>query len=103
MTVSPDGEGDVTITLPAATDSTDDGGICAHDDTMLCNQLVLTVSGPSQQAASTAGLDSPSRVPGAFLQPSGVGALEVLRRGAATDRSDSAGLTTLRQSIPSGC
>ena len=44
--MSPDG--DVTITLPATTDGTDNGAICTHDDRMLSNQLVSTVSGPSQ-------------------------------------------------------
>ena len=34
--------------LTVAASSTPAGAICTHDDTMLSNQLVLTVSGPSQ-------------------------------------------------------
>ena len=48
ITVEPDGNGDVTITLPATTDCTDDGAICTEDDRMLSNSLVFTVSGPGQ-------------------------------------------------------
>ena len=48
ITVEPDGNGDVTITLPTTTDCTDDGAICAEDGRMLSNSLVLTVSGPGQ-------------------------------------------------------
>ena len=48
ITVEPDGNGDVTITLPTTTDCTDDGAICAEDGRMLSNSLVLIVSGPGQ-------------------------------------------------------
>ena len=51
--MSPDGDG--TFTVPAATDCTDDGAICTHDDTMLSSQPVLTIRAPSQEAASNAG------------------------------------------------
>ena len=46
ITVEPDGNGDVTITLPATTDCTDDGAICTEDGRMLSNRLEFTVSGP---------------------------------------------------------
>ena len=46
ITVEPGGNGDVTITLPATTDCTDDGAICTEDGRMLSNRLELTVSGP---------------------------------------------------------
>ena len=42
----PDGNGAVSITLPATTDCTADGAICTADGRMLSNQLELTVSGP---------------------------------------------------------
>ena len=46
ITVEPDGNGDVTITLPATTDCTDDGAICTEDGRMLSDLLEFTVSGP---------------------------------------------------------
>ena len=48
ITVEPDGNGDVTITLPATTDCTDDGAICTEDGRKLSNRLVFSVSGPGQ-------------------------------------------------------
>ena len=48
ITVAADGNGDVTITLPATTDCTDDGGICTGDGRKLSNSLYFTVSGPGQ-------------------------------------------------------
>ena len=47
ITVEPDGNGDVTITLPATTDCTADGAICTEDGRKLSNRLELTVSGPT--------------------------------------------------------
>ena len=46
ITVEPDGNGDVTITLPATTDCTDDGAICTEDKRKLSNSLSVTVTGP---------------------------------------------------------
>ena len=46
IVVSPDSNGDVTITLPATTDCDAQGAICADDDRMLSNRLEITVSGP---------------------------------------------------------
>ena len=46
--VRPDGDGAVTIVLPATTDCDDDGAICTEDDRMLSNRLELTVVGPGQ-------------------------------------------------------
>ena len=48
ITVEPDGNGDVTVTLPATTDCTDDGAICTGDGRMLSNRLEFSVSGPGQ-------------------------------------------------------
>ena len=48
ITVEPDGNGDVTITLPATTDCTDDGAICTEDGRMLSKLLEFAVSGPGQ-------------------------------------------------------
>ena len=44
--VTPDGNGTVTIVLPATTDCTAQGAICTQDGRMLSNGLELTVSGP---------------------------------------------------------
>ena len=44
--VSPDGDGPVTIVLPATTDCTAQGAICTQDGRMLSNGLEITVPGP---------------------------------------------------------
>ena len=48
ITVSPDSNGDVTITLPATTDCDSQGAICADGDKKLSSRLDHTVSGPGQ-------------------------------------------------------
>ena len=48
ISISPDSNGDVTITLPATTDCEAQGAICADDDKKLSNRLERTVSGPGQ-------------------------------------------------------
>ena len=48
ITVQPDGNGDVTIVLPATTDCDAQGAICTGDDRKLSNSLSFTVSGPGQ-------------------------------------------------------
>ena len=48
ITVRPDGNGKVTITLPVTEDCDADGAICTEGGRMLSNQLALTVSGPGQ-------------------------------------------------------
>ena len=46
ITVGPSGNGNVTTTLPAATDCDDDGAICTGDGRMLSERLEFTVTGP---------------------------------------------------------
>ena len=46
ITVQPDSNADVTITLPATGDCDADGAICTADGRKLSNRLELTVSGP---------------------------------------------------------
>ena len=48
ITVKPQGNGDVTIELPATTDCNAEGAICTGDGRMLTNSLSFTVSGPGQ-------------------------------------------------------
>ena len=48
ITVRPDGEGDVTITLPVTEDCANDGAICTDDGRKLSDGLELTVNGPGQ-------------------------------------------------------
>ena len=48
IVVSPDSNGDVTITLPATTDCDAQGAICADGDKKLSNRLERTVRGPGQ-------------------------------------------------------
>ena len=47
ITVKPQGNGDVTIELPATTDCDAQGAICTADGRKLSNRLEFTVSGPS--------------------------------------------------------
>ena len=44
--VTPDGNGTVTIVLPATTDCDADGAVCTDDGRMLSNRLEVTVPGP---------------------------------------------------------
>ncbi len=46
ITVRPDGNGDVTITLPATTDCNANGAICTPGGRMLSNTTTATVNGP---------------------------------------------------------
>ena len=46
ITVTPSGNGDVTIVLPVTTDCGVQGAICTEDGRMLSNSLNFTVSGP---------------------------------------------------------
>ena len=46
ITVEPDGDDAVTVTLPATTDCEDDGAICTGDGTMLAGPVTETVAGP---------------------------------------------------------
>ena len=46
ITVRPDGDGQVAITLPVTEDCDAEGAICRREGRMLSNELVLTVSGP---------------------------------------------------------
>ena len=48
ITVEPNGNGDVTIELPATTDCNAEGAICTGDGRMLSNSLNFTISGPGQ-------------------------------------------------------
>ena len=48
ITVQPDDNGAVSITLPETTDCDDTRAICTEDGRMLSNRLVFTVSGPGQ-------------------------------------------------------
>ena len=48
ITVKPQGDGDVTIELPATTDCGATGAICTGDGRKLSNSLSFTVSGPGQ-------------------------------------------------------
>ena len=46
ISVRPDGNGPVTIVLPATTDCDADGAVCTDDGRMLSNRLEITVPGP---------------------------------------------------------
>ena len=46
ITVRPDGNGEVSISLPVTTDCAAQGAICTGDGRMLFNRIELTVAGP---------------------------------------------------------
>ena len=46
ITVEPDGNGDVSITLPATTDCDDEGAICTSDGRKLSHSTSVSVAGP---------------------------------------------------------
>ena len=46
ITVAPDGNGDVSVVLPATTDCTAEGAICTGDGKMLSGEVTVTVAGP---------------------------------------------------------
>ena len=46
ISVTPNGDGTVTIVLPATTDCDADGAVCTDDGRMLSNRLDVTVPGP---------------------------------------------------------
>ena len=50
ITVEPDGNGAVSITLPTTTDCAADGAICTADGKKLSGSVGLTVNGPEQQS-----------------------------------------------------
>ena len=50
ITVEPEGNGAVSITLPATTDCAADGAICTADGKKLSGSVHLTVNGPDQQS-----------------------------------------------------
>ena len=52
ITVQPDGDGDVTIALPATTNCSADGAVCTEDGRMLSNASAITVPGPDAGAAT---------------------------------------------------
>ena len=54
ITVRPDRDGEVVITLPVTADCADDGAICTDDGLMLSHRRDLTVSGPESQVPEIA-------------------------------------------------
>ena len=58
--VEPDGDGDVTITLPETTDCESDGAVCAPDGRMLSNESRATVQGPTVQPLTASFSGAPS-------------------------------------------
>ena len=48
ITVKPDGNGDVKLTLPSTTDCDAEGAICTYDDRMLSHSTTITIAGPGE-------------------------------------------------------
>ena len=55
ISVTPDGDGAVTIVLPQTTDCGATGAVCTDDGRMLSNRLEVTVPGPQQAPATGRG------------------------------------------------
>ena len=53
ITVRPDGNGEVTVVLPATEDCEDQGAICTGDGRRLSNRVELTVTGPQGSVQNT--------------------------------------------------
>ena len=49
VTVQPDGDDDVTVTLPRTTGCADPGAVCTRHGQMLSNKISTTISGPEPQ------------------------------------------------------
>ena len=48
ITVEPDGNEDIVITLPSTTNCSSQRGICTNDDRMLSHSTTITIAGPGQ-------------------------------------------------------
>ena len=86
ITVTPSGDDGVTVALPATTDCSADGAVCASDGRMLQNPSSITVSGPPEEEETEP--PPPATTPG---KPTGL---------TATLNSD--GSITLSWNPPSG-
>ncbi len=60
ITVAPDGNGDVTVVLPATTDCTAQGAICTGDGKMLSGEASVTVAGPEGEEQQTPPENNPA-------------------------------------------
>ena len=66
ITVQPDGDDDVTVTLPRTTGCADPGAVCTQYGQMLSNKISTTISGPEpqqQQQEEDQGLTEPPPAP----------------------------------------
>ena len=53
LTVTPGGDGNITVALPETTDCDAQGAVCAEDGRMLSERVELTVTGPPSQQQSS--------------------------------------------------
>ena len=60
ITVEPDGNAGVTVSLPATTDCADEGAICTPDGRVLSNSSTVTVPGPATQSQEAEVENSPA-------------------------------------------
>ena len=60
ITVAPDGNGSVTVVLPATTDCTAQGAICTGDGKMLSGEVTVTVGGPEGEEQQTPPENTPA-------------------------------------------
>ena len=60
ITVEPDGNDDVTISLPATTDCNDDGAVCTSSSKMLSNSASAIVPGPAENSQQVQAENTPA-------------------------------------------
>ena len=76
ITLQPDGDGPLTVSLPSPVDCADAGAVCAADGRKLRGRLTATIAGPPQLAAL--------RIVGATLSPAFDPATELFTAAAET-------------------
>ena len=63
ITLQPDGDGPLTVSLPSPADCADSGAVCAADGRMLRGRVTATIAGPPKLAAlHVVGSDTQSRL-----------------------------------------
>ena len=84
ITVTPDGDGDVTVVLPVTQDCADQGAICTGDGRMLSAEVRLAVAGPRDEEGDTTQRNSP---------PTGVPTISGTAQVGQTLTADKSGIT----------
>ena len=95
--VQPDGNGDVTVTLPKTTDCNDQGSVCTQSGKMLSGQVSLTIPGPQQQDSGQ-GEGNQNNAPMGLPTISGTARVGETLTASTSGITDSDGLTNVSYS-----